>query len=150
MPIPFVAAVVRDGLPFGISYWSVIKVTTAIAVLTAVKWYCGGAANTAERQMHSKVIMITVCLSSPPTCLPLLYLSSIFFRAAQQESAPPLPSILPNAAHNLSFSSENLPPTRSLSNTSMTYAPVPATSSFMLNNATLPLHTASASSQPNG
>lgn len=60
MPIPFLAEVVFNGIPGGISYWSVIKGLLAITVIVAIKWYCGGASNSSERQMHSKVIMITV------------------------------------------------------------------------------------------
>ena len=66
MPIPFAASVIANGLPFGLTYWTIIKVSTALLVLAVVKWYNNGASNTAERQMHSKVIMITVRTSIPP------------------------------------------------------------------------------------
>jgi hypothetical protein len=60
MPIPFLAEVVFNGIPGGISFWTVIKGFLAVVVLGAMKWYCRGASNTSERQMHSKVVMITV------------------------------------------------------------------------------------------
>lgn len=60
MPIPFLAEVVFNGIPGGISYWSVIKNFLALTVLAAIRCYCSGASNTSERQMHSKVVMITV------------------------------------------------------------------------------------------
>jgi hypothetical protein len=60
MPIPLLAEVVFKGIPGGISYWAALKFVAVIAVLAAIKWYCNGASNTSERQMHSKVIMITV------------------------------------------------------------------------------------------
>jgi small-conductance mechanosensitive channel len=65
MPIPFVASTIKNGLPWGLDYWTVTKVAAAIAILALVKWYCHGATNTAERQMHSKVIMVTVCVFYP-------------------------------------------------------------------------------------
>jgi len=63
MPIPFLAEVIFHGLPFGISFWSVAKVGAVLFVLAATKWWCSGASNTSERQMHSKVVIITVRLS---------------------------------------------------------------------------------------
>jgi NAD(P)-dependent dehydrogenase (short-subunit alcohol dehydrogenase family) len=61
MPIPFLAELVFNGIPGGISYWRVVKGLLAITVLGAIKSYSSGASNNSERQMHSKVIMITVC-----------------------------------------------------------------------------------------
>ena len=62
MPLPFLAEVIFNGMPFGISGYTVAKVVVLIALIAAVKWYNYGAINTAERQMHSKVVMITVSL----------------------------------------------------------------------------------------
>ncbi|KAI9745704.1 MAG: hypothetical protein M1818_001240 [Claussenomyces sp. TS43310] len=59
MPIPFLFSVANDGLPFGISIWSVVQVTVVVGFIVAVKLYCSGATNKAERKMHSKVVMIT-------------------------------------------------------------------------------------------
>jgi hypothetical protein len=60
MPIPFLAELIFNGIPGGFSYWSVIKGILAITVLVALKWYYQGASNGSERQMHSKIVMITV------------------------------------------------------------------------------------------
>lgn len=76
MPIPFLAELVFNGIPGGISYWSVIKPFLTITVLVAIKRYCSGASNSSERQMHSKVIMITVrawLIYSKPLLLKFLY-----------------------------------------------------------------------------
>jgi NAD(P)-dependent dehydrogenase (short-subunit alcohol dehydrogenase family) len=59
MPIPILAEVLTNGLPFGISAWTIAKVVVLAAIVTVVKIYFNGARNLAERQMHSKVVMIT-------------------------------------------------------------------------------------------
>merc|ERR1712093_37341 len=38
---------------------SILKVAAALLVIGLIKWYSMGASNTSERQMHSKVVMIT-------------------------------------------------------------------------------------------
>lgn len=60
MPIPFMVWVATNGLPSAIKVWDVFRIAATLLVVVAVKRYCTGAKNTAERQMHSKVIMITV------------------------------------------------------------------------------------------
>lgn len=60
MPLPFLAEVVFNGMPFGWNGYTVLKVIGLVFLIALVKWYSLGAVNTAERQMHSKVIMITV------------------------------------------------------------------------------------------
>lgn len=64
MPVPLLADVLSNGI---------ISIQFAIPILKALPWlvliyllklYFGGANNTSERLMHSKVIMITV-LNSP-------------------------------------------------------------------------------------
>ena len=64
MLVPFLADVLSNGI---------ISIQFAIPILKALPWlvliyflklYFGGATNTSERLMHSKVIMITV-LNSP-------------------------------------------------------------------------------------
>jgi len=60
MPVPLVAYGLDLG-PKGIPYvWTIIKSLAAGFVLWVLKTYFGGARNTAERNMHSKVVMITV------------------------------------------------------------------------------------------
>jgi NAD(P)-dependent dehydrogenase (short-subunit alcohol dehydrogenase family) len=39
--------------------WSILKVVAVLAVVALLKWYSSGTVNTAERQMHGKVVMIT-------------------------------------------------------------------------------------------
>jgi NAD(P)-dependent dehydrogenase (short-subunit alcohol dehydrogenase family) len=46
-------------LPEPPSLSSILKVTLAIAVVALIKWYCSGAFNTSERQMHGKVVIVT-------------------------------------------------------------------------------------------
>ena len=60
MPLPFIAQLVFEGMPHGLDGWKTTYIITLIAIIAIVKWYMLGAPNTAERQMHSKVVMITV------------------------------------------------------------------------------------------
>lgn len=46
-----------DSIPYG---WPIVKVASVIGVLYLLKWFFNGAVNTSERNMHSKVIMVTV------------------------------------------------------------------------------------------
>jgi len=62
MPIPLLAQVVFVGIPGGISYLTALKAIAVIVILAAIKWYFNGVSNASERKMHSKVVMITVCL----------------------------------------------------------------------------------------
>ena len=60
MPIHILASAVFEGvtlLPFVISLLKILPVLLSIWLL---KVYFGGASNSSERLMHSKVIMITV------------------------------------------------------------------------------------------
>ncbi|OAK98650.1 NAD(P)-binding protein [Phaeosphaeriaceae sp. SRC1lsM3a] len=59
MPVNILATVFAEGLssvPFG---WTVVKVAPVLALLYLLKWYFNGAVNGSERNMHSKVIMVT-------------------------------------------------------------------------------------------
>ena len=47
-------------MPFEVDGWKVTKVLALIGIIALVKWYSRGATNTAERQLHSKVVIITV------------------------------------------------------------------------------------------
>lgn len=61
MPIPLLSHGLTEGLsavPYG---YTVLKTAAVLAVLALVKYYFGGARNSSERLMHSKVIMVTVC-----------------------------------------------------------------------------------------
>ena len=62
MPIHFVVTVWKEGLaafPHGLT---LLKFVLACGVLYLLKWYFNGATNASERNMHSKVVMITVGL----------------------------------------------------------------------------------------
>lgn len=60
MPVNILAQVFSEGLdsvPYG---WAVAKFTSVFAVLYALKWFFNGATNGSERNMHSKVVIVTV------------------------------------------------------------------------------------------
>lgn len=59
MPVHFLADYFWKGIPGLPGPLTVLKVVAVLGVLGLVKWYCAGAANTSERQMHGKVIMVT-------------------------------------------------------------------------------------------
>lgn len=62
MPIAILHQGFTDGLssiPYG---WSIVKVASVIGVLYLLKWFFNGATNYSERNMHSKVVMVTVGL----------------------------------------------------------------------------------------
>lgn len=46
-----------ESIPYG---WPILKVASVVGVLYLLKWFFNGAVNTSERNMHSKVIMVTV------------------------------------------------------------------------------------------
>ncbi|KAF2094839.1 NAD(P)-binding protein [Rhizodiscina lignyota] len=59
MPIPLINYVLSEGIS-GIPYfWTIIKTVPWLVALYLLKWYCGGAVNTSERNMHSKVVLMT-------------------------------------------------------------------------------------------
>jgi hypothetical protein len=62
MPVNILAQVFDQGLssiPLG---WTVVKVAPFFALLYLLKWFFNGAVNKSERNMHSKVVMVTVSL----------------------------------------------------------------------------------------
>ncbi|KAL5114656.1 hypothetical protein ACEQ8H_007449 [Pleosporales sp. CAS-2024a] len=59
MPVNIIATAFAEGLsaiPLG---WTVVKVAPVLALVYLLKWYFNGAVNKSERNMHSKVIMVT-------------------------------------------------------------------------------------------
>ncbi|KAL6703183.1 hypothetical protein ACN47E_010112 [Coniothyrium glycines] len=59
MPVNILAQAFSEGLdsiPFG---WTVVKAVSVFAVLYLLKWFFNGATNGSERNMHSKVVMVT-------------------------------------------------------------------------------------------
>ena len=70
MPIPLLADALFEGIssiPFAIP---ILKALPWLILIVVLKLYFGGASNTSERLMHSKVVMITVLQS---LILPLRY-----------------------------------------------------------------------------
>ncbi|KAH8678678.1 hypothetical protein BGZ60DRAFT_525424 [Tricladium varicosporioides] len=59
MPLPFIADVVWKGVPGLPSAWNILKGILAIVILAIIKWYSAGTANTSERKMHGKVVILT-------------------------------------------------------------------------------------------
>ncbi|KAJ5160224.1 oxidoreductase C19A8.06 [Penicillium canariense] len=59
MPIPIIAQGIQDGIGSIPYAWSAIKIAPWLLVIAALKYYFGGARNTSERLMHSKVVMVT-------------------------------------------------------------------------------------------
>ncbi|KFZ20292.1 hypothetical protein V501_00201 [Pseudogymnoascus sp. VKM F-4519 (FW-2642)] len=59
MIIPLIAEAIFNGISFDIDYWNILKIVALIAVIVLVKLYCRGATNLAERQLHSKVVIVT-------------------------------------------------------------------------------------------
>ncbi|OKL61313.1 hypothetical protein UA08_03553 [Talaromyces atroroseus] len=59
MPIPIISHVLSEGLSAVPHVYTVFKWTAVAAIVALLKYYFGGARNTSERLMHSKVVMIT-------------------------------------------------------------------------------------------
>lgn len=57
-----------ESIPYG---WPILKVVSVCGVLYLLKWFFNGAVNTSERNMHSKVVMVTVS-TLRPNCLNVL------------------------------------------------------------------------------
>ncbi|KAF1956111.1 NAD(P)-binding protein [Byssothecium circinans] len=59
MPVHILARGWSEGIsavPYG---WTLVKIAPWLAVLGLLKWYFNGAVNSSERNMHSKVVMMT-------------------------------------------------------------------------------------------
>ncbi|GLI74325.1 hypothetical protein PoHVEF18_002562 [Penicillium ochrochloron] len=59
MPIPLIAQGLQEGIGSIPYAWTVIKTAPWLLLIAALKYYFGGARNTSERLMHSKVVMVT-------------------------------------------------------------------------------------------
>ncbi|EED22132.1 oxidoreductase, short chain dehydrogenase/reductase family [Talaromyces stipitatus ATCC 10500] len=59
MPIPLISHGITEGLSAIPHAYTAIKWAAVVAVVALLKYYFGGARNTSERLMHSKVVMIT-------------------------------------------------------------------------------------------
>ena len=66
MPIPLLAEGLWRGLssiPYG---YTVLKLASWVLVISLLKYYFGGARNTAERVLHGKVVIVTVSFQDTP------------------------------------------------------------------------------------
>lgn len=66
MPIPLIVQGVTEGVSSIPIAWTILKLTPWVLVIAVLKFYFGGARNSSERVMHSKVVMITVRFPLPP------------------------------------------------------------------------------------
>lgn len=60
MPIPIITKGITEGVSSIPYAYSILKLVPWLLVLAALKYYFGGARNSSERLMHSKVVMVTV------------------------------------------------------------------------------------------
>lgn len=60
MPVPILAEVVTGGFSSIPYLYTALKAAAWLVLIYALKTYFGGASNTSERLMHSKIVMITV------------------------------------------------------------------------------------------
>ncbi|KAL3468650.1 hypothetical protein BJX64DRAFT_11181 [Aspergillus heterothallicus] len=59
MPIPIITQGITEGLSSIPHIYTVLKVAPWLLLIVALKYYFGGARNSSERVMHSKVVMVT-------------------------------------------------------------------------------------------
>ncbi|GKZ31770.1 hypothetical protein AbraIFM66950_000556 [Aspergillus brasiliensis] len=59
MPIPIITQAITEGTSSIPHLWTILKYLPWAVLLAALKYYFGGARNTSERLMHSKIVMIT-------------------------------------------------------------------------------------------
>ncbi|KAL2833142.1 hypothetical protein BJY01DRAFT_94539 [Aspergillus pseudoustus] len=59
MPIPLITKGITEGLSSIPHIYTVLKVVPWLLLIVALKYYFGGARNSSERLMHSKVVMVT-------------------------------------------------------------------------------------------
>jgi len=87
MPIPAAGYFLLEGGFFDLPYiFPIFKTIPFLFLFYVLKVFFGGASNTSERDMHSKVIMITVRLSPLTLCPRIMNL--ILAREAHPASAP--------------------------------------------------------------
>jgi len=65
MPIPIIIKGFQEGVDSIPLAWSALHIAPWVLILAALKYYFGGARNTSERLMHSKVVMVTVRFFPP-------------------------------------------------------------------------------------
>ena len=70
MPVYIAVQAVSDGLDSIPFIWPVLKTIPWLLLLYVVKRFFSGAMNTSERNMHGKVVMVTVRTTPPATSPP--------------------------------------------------------------------------------
>jgi hypothetical protein len=68
MPFYILAQGFTEGIssiPYG---WTAVKVVPCLAILYLLKWYFNGVTNGSERNMHGKVVIITVTTQALLQC----------------------------------------------------------------------------------
>ena len=70
MPLHLAATAVFDGLDSVPYLWPTLKVIPWLALLYFIKGFFSGATNGSERNMHGKVVIVTVWL---PPSFPVVY-----------------------------------------------------------------------------
>lgn len=69
MPIPFFIHIVQDGFQNALWLLPVAKVLPWLGLIWLIKTYFAGYTSKAERNMHGKVILVTVCPSTLSSCI---------------------------------------------------------------------------------
>ncbi|CAL5870550.1 uncharacterized protein PFLUO_LOCUS4789 [Penicillium psychrofluorescens] len=59
MPIPLIVQGITEGFSSIPHVWTILRVVPWVLLVAALKYFFGGARNTSERLLHSKVVMIT-------------------------------------------------------------------------------------------
>lgn len=60
MPVPLFNNVLVQGIDSIPFVYPILKAIPWVILTWIMKWYFGGASNSSERMMHSKVVMVTV------------------------------------------------------------------------------------------
>lgn len=60
MPVPLIVQGITEGFSSIPQLWTILRVVPWVLLVAALKYFFGGARNTSERLLHSKVAMVTV------------------------------------------------------------------------------------------
>ncbi len=145
MPIPILAEAIFNGvssIPFATP---ILKTAPWLILIYLLKTYFGGASNTSERLMHSKVVVITVHKRSFTATF-----NAETTRAAHRASAPQSLGLLLRGGPRYFCSLTTHTQTLSWLNTLMTSAPIRLMSSSTPSKLTSPHYTLFVNSRPNG
>ena len=82
MPIPIARKLFAEGFDSVPFVPQLLRASPWIAVLALLKWFFGGARNPSERDMHGKVVLVTVCTMRPGSpILPFVWVVILDLRA---------------------------------------------------------------------